>query len=288
MTRTTCDVCGAAGGLWVERRGRQLLRCPTCGFAWVPQGVLCTGTGVSIYEDEEGSLFESQADYYQDASARDAALAKIEWVARFTPPGRRLLDVGANIGHFVSVARQSYEAVGVEPSAAAVRIARAHGVDGLAVGSAYELADAVAGPFDAITMFDVIEHLAEPRRALEQCRRHLAPRGRLFLTTPDSGSAVARLLGARWHYLDLDQHISVFSAANLTSLLAASGFRVLSRRTFGRRYRFSYIERRLGELGRDNALLRSAHVAALPLRLVPNGRVSLNLHDVVGLVAEQS
>ena len=93
-------------------------------------------------------------------------------------------------------------------------------------------------------------------------------------------------MGARWHYLDLDQRISVFSAANLSRLLADTGFSVISQRTFGRRYRFSYIERRLGDLGRGNTVLRLAHVASLPLRLFPDRRVSINLHDVIGLVAE--
>jgi hypothetical protein len=37
--------------------------------------------------------------------------------------------------------------------------------------------------------------------------------------------------------------------------------------------------------GRSNAVLRLAHIASLPLRLFPDHRVSINLHDVIGLVA---
>jgi 2-polyprenyl-3-methyl-5-hydroxy-6-metoxy-1,4-benzoquinol methylase len=245
-----------------------------------------TTDGLSIYEDANGTLFNSQADYYLDEGARDAAAAKLEWVTQFTRPGGRLLDVGANVGLFVREAKSRYDAVGIEPSAAAVKIAEENAGSSVEVGSIYEAKQSFKERFNVITLFDVIEHLDDPRRALERCRENLAPGGRLFLTTPNSASAVARLLGARWYHLDLTQHISVFSARNLSRMLADCGFRVVSQRTFGRRYRFSYIERRLREQGRDNGLLRAAHVAAIPMRLLPRQRVSINLGDVMGIVAE--
>src|SRR6185436_12732886 len=96
-----CDVCGTAGRIWTSSDGRDLLRCPSCGFVWVRQGLMRTTDGLSIYEDANGTLFNSQADYYLDEGARDAAAAKLEWVTQFTRPGGRLLDVGANVGLFV-------------------------------------------------------------------------------------------------------------------------------------------------------------------------------------------
>jgi hypothetical protein len=108
----------------------------------------------------------------------------------------------------------------------------------------------------------------------------------LFLTTPDAGSAMARLLGRQWYYIDLDEHIALYSAANLRSLLERCGWRVVATRRFGRRYRCSYIERRLAYLARTASLMRLAHVAALPLRLVPRGTVRVNLRDVIGVAAE--
>jgi SAM-dependent methyltransferase len=281
MPGIVCGVCGTTGRLWTRGGGRDLLRCPSCRFAWVPQGLQRTN-GVSIYEDADGALFTSQADYYLDESAREAAADKLEWVSRFVPRGR-LLDVGANVGLFVDEARRRYDAIGIEPSASAVQLGRAKGWAGVEVGSIYD--STVTGPFDAITLFDVIEHLEEPRQALRRCRQLLAPGGRLFLTTPDSGSLVARMLGSKWYHLDLTQHISIFSVANLTRLLHDAGFTAVARRTFGRRYRFSYIERRLREQGRGNPVLRLAHVASLPMRLFPSRRVSINLGDVMGLVA---
>jgi SAM-dependent methyltransferase len=251
----------------------------------VPQGILLTPAGVSIYEDEEGELFERQADYYYDDSAVDAAAEKVAWVARFLADGASLLDVGANIGLFVAEARRQFDAVGIEPSPVAVRRASTRVPGAVAVGSIYDEHLPFERKFEAITLFDVIEHLDAPRPALDRCRELLKPGGLLFLTTPDSGSAVGRMLGQRWHYLDLDQHVSIFSRSTLSRLLVAAGFSVVSTRTFGRRYRASYIRRRLQELGKGNAMLGMAAVMAGPLALMPNARIPINLGDVMGVAA---
>jgi SAM-dependent methyltransferase len=284
--RDRCLVCGGAGELWTASRGRHLLRCRICRFAWVPQGVGLTSTGESIYESDEPIFFTAiQSDYYRDEATVDAARAKLQWVSRFVAPGSALLDVGANLGHFVQQAQQQYRAIGIEPSAAVVAWGREHLNVCLEQGSIETENPAYIGRFSAITIFDVIEHLPDPRAALQRSRRYLTGGGHVFITTPDAGAPVARLLGSHWYYVDLLEHISLFSTATLTRLLHECGFRVVERRTFGRRYRLSYIERRLRGLARDSLLLRAAHVAALPLRLAGQARVSLNLGDVAGIVA---
>ena len=291
-TRQRCDVCGTAGDLWLQKQGRTLMRCSACGYAWVPDGLALTGSGQSIYEDEARALFDDFADYYQDPTASEAAAAKLDWVNQFVTPGARLLDVGANLGQFVSCANaHGYDAAGIELSPAAVRLAQATLGDSVKVGSIYDdlpFSGSSDGRFDAITMFDVIEHLPDPGLALRRVRALLSPGGRLFLTTPDLGSPYARLMGAHWHHLDLEQHISLFSAANLTRLLAGAGFALLDRRTVGRTYRASYVQRRVGELAAKSLMFRSVQAALLPLRLVPGAGIPLNLGDVVGLVAARN
>jgi 2-polyprenyl-3-methyl-5-hydroxy-6-metoxy-1,4-benzoquinol methylase len=282
--RGRCLVCGTDGKPWIEGRGRHLLRCRRCGFAWVAEGVARTETGESIYESDQ-PIFATERDYYLDETAIDAARAKLDWIARFVRPRGALLDVGANYGHFLHQAQQRFEAIGFEPSATVVAWGREHLGVALEQGSIETDNPAYLGRFDAVTMFDVIEHLPDPRGALERCRRYLEPGGHLFITTPDTGALVARLLGTHWYYIDIVEHISLFSAANLTQLLGECGFRVVERRTFGRTYRLSYIERRLRQLSRESVLLRIAHLASLPLRLAGQARVPISAGDVMGLVA---
>jgi SAM-dependent methyltransferase len=288
-TALRCPLCRATTRLWTRRDDRVLRCCTQCRFAWVPQGLARTDAGVSIYEDETPFFMTpAYADYYRDESAIDAARMKVAWVAAYVTPGSRVLDVGANVGFFVRHASERFHATGVEPSAAAVAWGRAHLDADLQVGSIDVDDAAFVGRCDAVTMFDVIEHLEDPRAALARCRNYLTPGGHLFITTPDSGSLVARLLGSRWYYIDVIQHLALFSVANLSRLLTESGFEVISTRTVGRRYRFSYIARRLDELSAGNAVLRIAAVAAAPLRLWPRARVPLNFGDVMGVVARRT
>jgi SAM-dependent methyltransferase len=248
-----------------------------------------TPSGRSIYEDDV-SLFatDEQRDYYRDESTWTAARDKCAWVRHGARAGSALLDVGANFGYFVKEASQWFDARGLEPSPPAVAWARDHLQAPVELGSIDEERPDFAGRFETITMFDVIEHLPDPRAALVRCHGYLAPRGRLFITTPDIGSLMARLLGRQWYYIDFVEHVSLFSKATLTRLLADTGFAVVATRTIGRRYRLSYIERRLRQLAASNRALTLAHAASLPLTLWPNTRIPVRLGDVLGVEAAKA
>jgi SAM-dependent methyltransferase len=255
---------------------------------WIVQGVKTTADGRSIYEGADPVFSDpEQADYYRDETAVDAAREKVAWVRRHVGADARLLDVGANFGLFVREAGGCFDATGIEPSPTVVELARREHDARLQTGSIYD-ADTAPGPFDIVTLFDVLEHLPDPDGALEQCRRRLRPGGLLFLTTPDTGSLAARLLGRHWHYIDLDEHVALFDRRNLTTVLGRNGFERLEVRTVSRGYRFSYIRRRLAFLGRHAPLLRLVHAATWPLALHPGGRIQINLGDVMGVVARRT
>jgi 2-polyprenyl-3-methyl-5-hydroxy-6-metoxy-1,4-benzoquinol methylase len=281
-----CPICGGPSRTWIRRGARDLRRCLDCRFAWIPQGILRTATGWSLYDDPASSfMLDEQSDYYSDESALDAAREKAAWVRGDAPAGSPLLDVGANIGFFVKEAGTWFDARGIEPSPVLAQWARTHLQAPVDTGSIYDDRADFRARFGVITLFDVIEHLDDPRAALQRCREYLKPGGRLFITTPDTGSAMARLLGRHWYYLDFAQHVSLFNAGNLRRLLADTGFVVQETRTLGRRYKLSYIVRRLGELGAAQPVLRLAHVAARPLLLWPDAHIRINLRDVMGIAA---
>ena len=266
---------------WCRKLDRDVVRCAVCGHITVPAGLMRNANGVSIYEND-ASIFEADGNdaYYFDETNARAARAKLDFVTRYASRGGRLLDVGASFGHFLAEARTCFQARGVEVSPAAVAWARTtFGVD-IEVGSVYRLGDV---PWDVVTCWDVIEHVEEPVEALHQMRDSLVPRGRLFLSTPDAGSLVARLMGTRWHYLDPVQHLNLFSRRNLVRLLSAQGLSLVGYRYFGRAYRMRYILNRLQYLAGSG----SAAPTSIP-QAVANWSVPIKLWDVMGLVVQRA
>jgi len=263
-------------------------RCAGCRLVLVPAGVATGATGVSIYE-EEVPIFaaDGNLDYYLDDAQFENFRIKLDWVRRHLPDGAHLLDAGANYGHFLKIAQAVYRAEGFDISPAAVAYSCAQfGVDNV-VASIYALPVERAGPYDGVVNFDVIEHVDDPRRALKALHAAMKPGALLFVTTPDTGSLVARLMGLRWHYLDPVQHIVLFDRVNLESLLAQTGFEVLAMRTIGHRYRVSYVLDRLCYLNRDGMLSVLMRLARWLLRPLRGLSVAINAGDVMGVVARR-
>ena len=138
------------------------------------------------------------------------------------PAGRRLLDVGAYCGYFVDVAREAgFEAEGLELSRWAAEQARSLGLT--VHRQTLEARVASGDRYDVVTLWDVIEHLADPRAEIEAVHALLDPGGAVWLSTIDAGSRVARALGARWPWL-MDMHLFYFDRQTLRALLEDAGF----------------------------------------------------------------
>jgi SAM-dependent methyltransferase len=138
--------------------------------------------------------------------------------------GLKLLDVGAYCGYFLDVARAGgYEAEGIELSSWAAERAAALGFPVHTESLAARVASGAT--YDVVTMWDVIEHLADPRAELMSAQRLLPPGGRLYLSTIDANSAAARLLGRHWPWL-MDMHLYYFTRQTITTLLRQAGFDV--------------------------------------------------------------
>jgi SAM-dependent methyltransferase len=116
-------------------------------------------------------------------------------------PGR-LAELGCGSGGMLEALGRFGAAVGVEADPALLEAARRRGLDARPGALPHDV-PLPPGQWDAVCLFDVLEHLDDEAAALEACRRLLAPEGRLFLTVPAYGWLWSRhdeLLGHRRRY----------------------------------------------------------------------------------------
>ena len=186
-------------------------RCAECGFAF---GFPFVGGDEEFY-----GILHEQKDYPVWRWDYDVAMDNA--IARFD--GGRILDVGAGVGMFLRRLGPKWECFALEGSEST-----RHDLEVLGVKVFRDLvtaADSEGGKFQVVTLFQVLEHIAEFDRVLELCRQLLATGGRLVVTVPDGDAMIRqeRLTGCH----DMPpNHISKWTPESLSRAMDRAGFAV--------------------------------------------------------------
>jgi 2-polyprenyl-3-methyl-5-hydroxy-6-metoxy-1,4-benzoquinol methylase len=217
----------------------RIVKCLDCGFVYAnPRSE--PGDVLDAYVSVEDPL------YLQEQDGRKLTFQKhLKPMHQITgePNGRRLLDVGAYTGIFVSTANAAgWQAEGIEPSKWGVAQAQQANVPVRqgTLGSGGFTPES----FDVITMWDVIEHFDNPRAELDHTYRLLKPGGVLVVHTIDIDSITAKLMGERWPFL-MEMHVIFFSRATLRDMMQRTGFNYISDHIEGRYLRMGYLAGRM-------------------------------------------
>lgn len=261
MKYVLCNVCGAdnwtvrypstlaSGGLQVEA-----FRCTSAGYGEHTQIVECHECG-HIYANptwevhELMDAYETVEDetYVEEREGRELTFSKhLEAVEALfgAANGRSLLDVGAYIGVFVEIAQKSgWQATGVEPSAWAVGEAKQRGLN--VIEGTMDAPELTGRQFDLVTLWDVIEHVEDPKGEILKAHGLLKPGGMLVMHTMNTDSLLAKVMGGRWPWY-MAMHVHFFSKRTLTRLMEDAGFDVKLARTEGRYLRLGYVATRIG------------------------------------------
>jgi 2-polyprenyl-3-methyl-5-hydroxy-6-metoxy-1,4-benzoquinol methylase len=192
-------------------------RCPACRlvFLWPHPDDLAAHYAADYYDVQLGRA--------ELAAAVPAERRKVDIVRAWAQPGR-LLEVGPGPGGFLAAALEAGFDVGaIEMDAGCCAFLR----DELGVPATHtaDVAGALseAGEQDVIALWHVLEHLAEPWRALEAAAGALRPGGVVVLATPNPEALQFRALRARWVHLDAPRHLQLVPAAVLRARAAAAG-----------------------------------------------------------------
>lgn len=291
----------------VSSRHREVSRCLSCGSPhrqplFTRDGFLfvtCTDCGLAYLRNpltaEELSRFYSFASNYHagfrtSESLRNQFLERGRTYLRYLSRHRQqgaLLDVGCSAGFFLKVAQDAgWQVQGLEFSPDSAQLGRElFGCD-IQVGSLLNH-DLPAESFDALTLWDVIEHLPEPLAEMRQAHDLLRPGGLVAISTPNIAGLFPQLsyqvagLINYWTHIEPPAHLTQFSVRTLSELLQRAGFEIVAATT--RRIPLDYSFGTISELVRMPKRLLYALVFAPAAAIGP----WLGMGDEVVLIARR-
>lgn len=217
----SCACCEAAD--WTIR-WTEFVVCNVCGTMTTRRQY--TVEELAAHYGHEYFHGSEYVNYSADARIHRKSLeGHLARMRRFVAPGARVLEIGCAYGYFLDLIQNDYAApVGIDLSRAAVADARARGLDARC-GDLTTLC--VGERFDAVCLWDTIEHMSLPREVLARAAMLLRPGGHLLLTTGDFGSLVARVQGASWRQIHPPTHLYYFTRRGIAALCERIGLDVI-------------------------------------------------------------
>lgn len=204
-------------------------QCRACGSALLRRELF--PKSLAAVQDEAGHLYGKDYWYNHQAAlglpsielrARADLIERCQYWLSFLlkhrlPPGRAL-EIGCAHGAFVKLLQLAgFAPVGMEMSPEIVAGAKARfGID-VVQGPLEERA--LAGPFDVVCAFDVLEHLEDPRRTLQAIGEALADDGVVVFQTP----CHEKIADPKWPMYLPPEHTFLYSRAGVSKLLASVG-----------------------------------------------------------------
>lgn len=188
----------------------KVLRCEDCGFGF---GYPFVGGDEAFY-----SILHEQHGYPGWRWDYDIAIAK---AIQMKGKGR-ILDIGAGTGTFLNALGSEWERYAIEGSETTRQKLEQSGIQvfrDLSVAAQSE-----AKTFSVITLFQVLEHIADFRQTLAQCYELLEPDGMLVVTVPNFETLIMQ--EAVTGCPDMPpNHINKWTAKSLSLALQESGLR---------------------------------------------------------------
>ncbi|MCX6553017.1 MAG: class I SAM-dependent methyltransferase, partial [Acidobacteria bacterium] len=198
LVERPCPTCGGTKSLPESSKDyMSIVRCARCNLVYVnpvfDEQHYRKVYGSADYQAIMRDLGEESHVYRVERFGRE----RVAIMQKFMPELRepvRYLDVGCSTGFVVEAAAAAgWRATGIDLNPSAIEFGRQRGLD-LHV-AALEDEPFQPGSFQAVSLFDVLEHLPHPGAVVDACLRLLGPGGILLLYVPNYDSASRLLMG---------------------------------------------------------------------------------------------
>ena len=255
MESVPCNLCGSEETRLISNLADWSLNHPDVLYTYVK----CNNCGLVFQNPRPTSeeIFQFYPDNYECYTVKSISRRNTPWlltkamqygmkkrvakVTRFKKQGR-LLDIGCATGVFLDAMRdlapknkgEHWDLQGVEISSYAAEIGRAKGFE-IFTGRLMD-AHFLDEYFDAVTLWDVFEHLHNPKGDLCEINRILKRDGILVMRIPNLDSWDAKIFGKFWAGYEPPRHLYLFGKDTITQMVEGSGFKVIEMDANSSRY----------------------------------------------------
>ncbi|NNK76270.1 MAG: class I SAM-dependent methyltransferase [Maribacter sp.] len=149
---------------------------------------------------------------------------KVRLINNYSMNSKTLLDVGAGTGDFLLAAEKKgqWDVTGIEPNHKARTRAQEKGIDLYSSLGALPVRN-----YDVITLWHVLEHLADLDNQINKLLELLNPKGTLVIAVPNFKSHDAKHYKEYWAAYDVPRHLWHFSKTAIEKLFSPYGLKVI-------------------------------------------------------------
>ena len=203
-------------------------KCKSCGFVF---------TNPRPKEADLGQYYKSEAYISHSNSNKGLFGFLYQTIRNYTlkqkykkvsaiSNGKHILDIGCATGQLLNEFNQHHwHCTGIEPDAEAREFAtKEYGLNVLETERMVDLEDQ---SFHIISMWHVLEHVANLKERMAQLKRLISPDGYLFIALPNIESWDAQHYQEYWAGLDVPRHLFHFSKDDVKLLFSQYDFEIV-------------------------------------------------------------
>jgi hypothetical protein len=185
--------CAGCGGKPRVARGKDLAHCENCNHYWIPKPI-----GTKKYDLEYYRKYEEYSNTLLGQKINESRWNLIE---QYVKGHKTILDWGCATGSFIRASSNGYKVFGYD----------------INPHSPFRDKDITSAGYDAVTAWDVVEHMENPLKWAESLNaKHL------IVLTPDASRLRGKFDG--WKHYRPDEHQHYFTKESLVKFMDRAGF----------------------------------------------------------------
>jgi 2-polyprenyl-3-methyl-5-hydroxy-6-metoxy-1,4-benzoquinol methylase len=226
--QSTCLVCGShKRDLFVDlKNGISVYQCKDCTLAYVDPFPVYAG---DVYEETYFNKSLVSYDSMREYRIKRFGMERIRLIQKYVQNGK-LLDIGCGVGWFLEGAKTAgFEIYGQEISKELAGFTS----EKLGIPVFSEHLSDIKESFDVITMFDLLEHVMDPLKLIEESKALLNPGGIIVVFTPNFDSLGIQQLKQDSSLVCPPAHLTYFTKQSVEKLASLTGMELVHLETKG-------------------------------------------------------